>query len=351
MPTQLAFAFEPGYALPVLAPVPTGPGGPADVLDYDAYVVAFSGGKDSVACVLHLLEQGVPAAKIELWHHLVDGREGAPLMDWPCTSAYCQAFADALGLRLYYSWKQGGFEGEMLRENARTRPIHFEQPDGTLATSGGRGGSESTRRLFPQVGASMSTRWCTVYTKIHVGATALRNQTRFHHARTLLLSGERAEESANRAHYASFAPDEADARDSGKLARHIDRWRAVHQWKEAQVWAILERWHINPHPAYRLGWSRCSCAACIFNGADEFASLRLILPAKFAALLAHEQSFARTMKRKESLSQLADRGKPFVMQAADIAAATSEAWQEPIVLPAGTWKLPAGAFAGGTGPG
>jgi 3'-phosphoadenosine 5'-phosphosulfate sulfotransferase (PAPS reductase)/FAD synthetase len=351
MTHQLAFAFEPGYALPVVEATPVGPSGPADVLAYDTYVVAFSGGKDSVALVLHLLEQGVPASKIELWHHLVDGREGSELVDWPCTTAYCQAFADALGLRIYYSWKQGGFEGEMLRENARTRPIHFELPDGTVATTGGTGGSASTRRLFPQVGASMSTRWCTTYTKIHVGSTALRNQTRFHHSRTLLLSGERAEEIANRAAYAAFEPDEADARDSVKLARHIDRWRAVHQWLEADVWAIMERWAINPHPAYRLGWSRCSCAACIFNGADEFATLRLILPAKFAALLAHEASFERTMKRKESLSELADRGTPFVMHAADIAAATSDTWQEPIILTTGTWRLPAGAFAGGKGPG
>lgn len=87
MPHQLAFSFLDGYALPVVAPEPVGPSGPADVLAYDCYVVAFSGGKDSVALVLHLLELGVPAEKIELWHHLVDGREGSALVDWPCTTA------------------------------------------------------------------------------------------------------------------------------------------------------------------------------------------------------------------------------------------------------------------------
>ena len=60
----------------------------------------------------------------------------------------------------------------------------------------------------------MSSRWCTVYVKIHVGATALRNQDRFHHACALLLSKERAEESRGRASYAMFEPDAADARDS-----------------------------------------------------------------------------------------------------------------------------------------
>lgn len=52
---------------------------------YDVVIVAFSGGKDSLACLLHLLELGVPRSKIELWHHDVDGREGSTLMDWPCS--------------------------------------------------------------------------------------------------------------------------------------------------------------------------------------------------------------------------------------------------------------------------
>jgi 3'-phosphoadenosine 5'-phosphosulfate sulfotransferase (PAPS reductase)/FAD synthetase len=347
---QLSFSFLEGYELPVVALEPIGPTGPEDVLGYDYYVIAFSGGKDSVSLALFLLEQGVPPEKIELWHHLVDGREGSDLVDWPCTTGYCSAVAAALGMPIYFSWKRGGFEGEMLREQSRTQPISFELPGGGVATTGGTGGTVSTRRMFPQVGASLTTRYCTVYTKIHVGNTALRNQERFHNARTLLLSGERAEESPGRAGYAMFEPDDADARDSPRLRRHIDRWRPVHQWSEAQVWAILKRWGINPHPAYRLGWSRCSCAACIFNGANEFASLRLILPYKFARLVAHEASFDRTMKRAESLVELADRGTPFPMKPADIAAALSETWYEPILLPVETWELPAGAFAGGNGP-
>lgn len=347
---QLTFDFLEGYQLPVVAAEPVGPTGPVDILDYDFYIVTFSGGKDSVSLLLFLLEAGVPAEKIELWHHLVDGREGSTLVDWPCTTAYCTAIAEAFGVPIYFSWKEGGFEGEMLRENRRTAPIHFELPGGAVATTGGTGGKVSTRRLFPQVGAAMSTRWCTVYAKIHVGNTALRNQDRFNNARTLLLSGERAEESPGRAGYAMFEPDDADARDSVKLRRLIDRYRPVHQWKEKDVWAIIERWRVNPHPAYRLGWSRCSCVACIFNGADEFASMRLILPAMFACLVAHEASFERTMKRKESLVALADRGTPFPMLAADIAAATSDTWYEPIILAEGAWQLPAGAFAKGNGP-
>ena len=64
-------------------------------LDYDHVVVAFSGGKDSTAAFLHLLDRNVPKDRVELWHHDIDGREGSHLMDWPSTPAYYGAFARA----------------------------------------------------------------------------------------------------------------------------------------------------------------------------------------------------------------------------------------------------------------
>jgi len=63
------------------APDPRDRYGSPDLLSYDNYLVFFSAGKDSVACVLHLLEMGVPASRIELAHHRVDGAEGSDLFD------------------------------------------------------------------------------------------------------------------------------------------------------------------------------------------------------------------------------------------------------------------------------
>ena len=100
--------------------------------EYDHIIVSFSGGKDSVACVLHLLDLGVPRDCIELWHQAVDGEPGvAPrFFDWPCTESYCRAFAEALGLNILFQWKDGGFQGEMLRDNEPTRPTMIELLDG-----------------------------------------------------------------------------------------------------------------------------------------------------------------------------------------------------------------------------
>jgi hypothetical protein len=82
--------------------------GMPDLLSYDHILVGFSGGKDSLACVLHLLDLGVPPDRIELWHHDIDGA-GQAYMDWGCTPAYCRAVAAALGLRILFSWREGGF--------------------------------------------------------------------------------------------------------------------------------------------------------------------------------------------------------------------------------------------------
>nr|NIQ80315.1 hypothetical protein [Anaerolineae bacterium] len=84
---------------------------------YDQVIVSFSGGKDSLACVLHLLEQGVPPEKIELWHQAVDGRPGVAerFFDWPVTEAYCNAVSEALQIPIRYQWRENGFLGEMLK--------------------------------------------------------------------------------------------------------------------------------------------------------------------------------------------------------------------------------------------
>jgi len=86
-------------------------------------------------------------------------------MDWPCTTAYCQAVARALDVPLYLSWREGGFLREMLRDGTPTAPICFQTPDGTMQRAGGAG-QPGTRLRFPQVSADLSQRWCSAYLKI-----------------------------------------------------------------------------------------------------------------------------------------------------------------------------------------
>lgn len=126
----------------------------------------------------------------------------------------------------------------------------------------------------------------------------------------------------------------------------------MHGWSKAKVWAVLERHRINPHPAYRLGWGRVSCAACSFGGPDQWASLRAVNPGQLSRVAAYERQFGWTSRRGEPVIEAADRGQPYpTLSQADIAAALDEEWREPIVLPPEQmWKLPAGAFGENAGP-
>lgn len=331
--------------------LPPAPEPDVDLDSYDFVVVAFSGGKDSMACILHLLEKGVNREKMELWHHLVDGREGSALMDWPCTEGYVRACAEALGIPVYFSWRVGGFEREMLREEQRTAPVKFETPAGDVMQIGGKGGKLGTRRKFPQVSADLTVRWCSAYLKIMCADAALINQDRFRYSRTLFVTGERAEESPGRARYAQFEPHRADLRDGVRYWRHIDHWRPVHRWPEADVWAAFERWRINPHPAYRLGWGRLSCMTCIFGSDHQWASAAAIAPEMVQVIADYEVEFDHTIHRTLSVPERVARGRPYEIQESDVAAALAAEWNEPIILPDDEpWQLPAGAFGESCGP-
>jgi len=322
-----------------------------DLSIYDRFVAFFSGGKDSISGVLLLLEMGVPPDLIELHHHDVDGMEGSRLMDWPVTRSYCRAFAQALGLRLYTSWKEGGFEREMLRCNQRTAPTVWEREDGTFGKSGGEGGKLGTRRRFPQTAADLQTRWCSAYCKVDIGARVLTSELRFRSGKTLVFTGERAFESAARARYSTFENHRSDNRSGPRVQRWIDHWRAVHAWPEQQVWEILRRWRINPHPAYWLHWGRTSCMCCIFGSANQWATIRAIAPEKFERIALYEEEFGSTIHRTLSVRQLANRGTPYETDPSMVEKALSRDYSAAdIIVPEGQWKLPPGAFGESNGP-
>lgn len=315
---------------------------------YDHYIVSFSGGKDSMACLLHLLELGVPLERIELWHMLVDGREAdEPFMDWPVTEAYCNAVAAHFAMPIRYAWKEGGFLREMLRDQQPTAPTHFQDEHGVVRTIGGYG-KPGTRGKFPQVSPDLRVRWCSAYLKVDICRRAVNNQQRFHNKRTVIITGERGQESTNRARYAIHEPDHSDRR-AGKLQRHVDHWRPIRDWTEREVWAIIERWSVRPHPAYQLGWSRVSCATCIFGNADQWASAAAVLPAQVDHVARREATSGLTIQRTHSVPQLVAKGRAYPgMDPALGAIARGTTYPLPIIMQ--PWSLPKGAYGHSCGP-
>ena len=321
-----------------------------DLYSYDKYIVSFSGGKDSTALLLFLLDNGIDKSKIELWHQEIDGR-GQSLFDWEVTPDYCRKLGTAFDIPVYFQWKEGGFVREMLRENQRTAPVFFELPDGTVKHTGGNHGKPSTRKKFPQPSPDLRVRWCSAYLKIDVCATALRHQERFQNARTLVLSGERGEESKQRASYAILEPDKADLRN-GRTPRHIDRFRPIRDWKEQQIWDILEKYRVRPHPCYYMGFGRCSCKFCVFGNCDQFASAACISQRAADELINFEKNFGYTMKRDTDLKTLISKGNPYLSITPYLRRlATSYEYAAPILVPQHKqWQLPSGAFRKCGGP-
>jgi 3'-phosphoadenosine 5'-phosphosulfate sulfotransferase (PAPS reductase)/FAD synthetase len=345
---QLALFSFPEPPPPI--EIPHDIGEKPDLTSYDYYIVAFSGGKDSCSSLLHLLESGVDRSRIGLFHHDVDGRN--PFFDWPITTSYCEAVAKAFGVPIYMSWREGGLLREMLRNGTPTAPVIFEKPDGTLGKAGGDG-PIGTRLRYPQVTANLQTRYCSAATKIDVGAAALRRQDRFLGKRTLFITGERAQESAARSRYQSLERHRSDTRDGTRRVRHIDHWRPILQWSEQEVWAIMQRHGLNPHPCYWLGLSRASCAFCIFGGADQWATLKHIWPERFEIVAGYEEQFGVTIKRNMSVRELAAKGKPYpsALASPEIARlALSETYNVPVLVDPQSWMHPPGAFGEGGGP-
>lgn len=314
---------------------------------YDLIVVCLSGGKDSIACLLTLIEQGVDLRRVELWHHDVDGQEGSTLMDWPFMRSYLRQFAKVFDLPLFFSWLEDGFEGEMLKKNDYSKPHWVETPDGLIDLSRDKTRMRPGSRLrFPQQSASLQTRWCSSSCKIDVGRRALNNQDRFLGKKTLFITGERRAESSNRSKYNQLEPHHCDCR-GGRKDRHVDAWRPVLHWSEKDVWNSLERHGVIAPVPYRLGWSRSSCMTCIYNSPAIWATIHKYFPDRSNAIAAYEQKFETTVSRKRI--DVVDLGKTAEAFEITDAEALDQAYREDYVLPVllnpgEKWVVPAGAY-------
>ena len=382
--------------------------------EYDLVAVLLSGGKDSIACYYKLLELGVPKEKIEFWHHDIDGGHPCRRMDWRCTQSYVRAFAEAEDVPLRLSWRVNGFFGELYRVGA-SDPVEWMEPDtGEIRQCKlsqnylkcleikKRATEDMEEQLkeygyrmkFPMKTGDLSRRWCSAYLKIMVADAVLSNLSRTGEleqiggkcqkfpakgsigngrwcsaqlkrevadsvirnlekdrsdVKVLVVSGERRGESAGRSKYNEMEIHRTNA--TAKAHRLVHQWRPVIDYSEKDVWEVLKRHKVNPHPCYRAGWNRCSCAMCIFSTPPLFAGIRELYPDDYELLKQDERILGFTLDNKSDLDTFVGPAKSCVYhgdEAAIHSLVTGNFGVDDVYV-TGDWMYPAGAFHGAEG--
>lgn len=312
----------------------------------DRILLAISGGKDSVCCLELMVRMGFKN-KIELHHHDVDGGEET-FFDWAITQSYVQAIAKHYEVPLFISYRVGGFKKEMLRSDEPTAEVRYQIPGGEWRSTGGKGKS-NTRRKFPMPSFNLLIRWCSSYLKIAVFAAVIANQKRFDGKKICVVTGERAEESAARAKYPEIEPHRTNCQK-----REVWHCRPILHWSTEKVWCVMQEAGIVAHPAYYLGYSRCSCRSCIFLNVHDWATLKKIDPEIIKTITNYETEFNSTIsydkqRKKKGLPQLNTAEKAKLGTARKIdpkwkAIANSKVWDMTIYVNPKDWELPIGAF-------
>ena len=344
---------------------------------YDLVIVLISGGKDSIACYYKLLELGVPKSKIEFWHHDIDGGHPSRTMDWRCTANYIRSFAEAEQISLRVSWRKNGFFGELYRIGAseliewvapETGEIYQCPPSkkymecqklkaAAISEMENKLAEFGYRMKFPMKSGDLSRRWCSAYLKIMVADTVLRNmnsvaanltKTR-KDIKLLIVSGERRGESVGRSKYNEIEIHRTNA--VYKHHRTVHQWRPVIDYSERDIWEVLKRHKVNPHPCYRAGWNRCSCAMCIFSTPRLFAGIRELYPKEYALLCQDEKILGFTLDNHCDLETYIGSADSCVYHGDKEAIQSLLTGEFPVesVYVKGKWKYPAGAFHGAAG--
>ena len=344
---------------------------------YDLVIVLISGGKDSIVCYYKLLELGVPKSKIEFWHHDVDGGHPSRTMDWRCTANYIRSFAEAEQIPLRVSWRKNGFFGELYRIGA-SELIEWVDPEtgeiyqcppskkymecqklkvAAISEMENKLAEFGYRMKFPMKSGDLSRRWCSAYLKIMVADTVLRNmnsvaanltKTRMD-IKLLIVSGERRGESVGRSKYNEIEIHRTNA--VSKHHRTVHQWRPVIDYSERDIWEVRKRHKVNPHPCYRAGWNRCSCAMCIFSTPQLFAGIRELYPKEYALLCQDEKVLGFTLDNHCDLETYIGSADSCVYHGDKEAIQSLLTGEFPVesVYVNGKWKYPAGAFHGAAG--
>lgn len=209
-----------------------------------AVAVGISGGKDSQAAATatfqYLDQIGHRGPRL-----LIHADLGS--VEWADSLPTCERLSAQLGTDLVVVRRKQGGLMDRWESRWRSNIARYE--------------SLSTVTLVP-CWSTPAMRFCTSELKTSKIHAELKR--RFTRLPIISVTGVRRAESTQRAR--------AEIMDH-KPGEKIWTWRPILDWSEAEVFASLNAWGIEPHPAYRqFGLSRVSCRFCIMSSLPDLVA-------------------------------------------------------------------------------
>lgn len=242
------------------------------IADPDVLFVAnHSGGKDSQAMLIRLLER-IPSSRLLVIHANLGE------VEWPGALELAERQAADAGIPFIVARAPKTFL-EMVEHRSTVRPESSCWPSAKnrqCTSDLKRGPIEREVRRYMKRGGWMKVVSCL---------------------------GFRAEESPARAKRQVFSRSER-----GSVAgRDWFDWLPIHDLTREDVFATIEAAGQKPHPAYSAGNDRLSCVFCIMGSARDIANGARLNPALFEKLVAIEKRTGYTMHQsRKPLTVLAD---------------------------------------------
>lgn len=270
---QLAFSFHDAPPAPTISITSE----IEDMLSCScAVAIGISGGKDSQACALRLMqylnEVGHTGPRVLVYADLGS-------VEWEDSLPACERLADHLNLELMIVRRKAG--GMMTRwcQRWKNNVLRYQE-------------LSCVRLIVPWSTPSM--RYCTSELKLAPIASALKK--RFRACPILNVSGIRRQESARR----SRMPISQIEPRLSRVDYPGFTWNPILDWSLAEVLSEIQRSGMRLHEAYQVYQSsRVSCAFCIMSSAHDLSA---------AASCAHNHNVYREMVELEAESTFAFQG-------------------------------------------
>ena len=246
---------------------------PPKIANFETYIVAYSGGKDSTAMAVWALEN-LPHGRLRF--------------------IYNPTGADPAENEWYLPYVERKLGIEILAVQGGDRPLP-PQRNGKP-----RYPWEKATNLYDMIRLRGkwpcdTVRYCTVYLKQWPTVLWARAETE----NAVLLMGQRKSESKRRSRLPRLSPggDYKQVRDG------LPVFRPILDWSEDEVWNCLASADIMKHPVYNRA-SRCNCTVCF-----EMRTVEMLRQCEFDPLVMQrwadlEQEIDHTWQERHSITNL-----------------------------------------------